>query len=270
VVSYPQLQGSYGFVRGFKEEIVLTPENGQKFPLSAQAIEVAIKRLEQKDTEGPFFLYLHFMDPHEPYNAAGGQGPAFERYLREVALCDASIAALVRALGRRGFTRRTALIISADHGEAFGQHNTPTHGGALYEELVRVPLIIHVPGARARQVDTPVSLMDIGPTVLDLMGLSTPGSYMGQSLVPYLRGATPVLTRPIVSDTARIRAMVMGDYKVIEDDTRGSQEIYDLSRDPGELDNLFDALGEDGAGQRFAVLHTFFRAHRVSSWAPAR
>src|SRR5262249_20606833 len=150
-------------------------------------VDVAIPWLE-KHGEGPLFLFLHFMDAHYPYDAAGAEGAPFEAYLREVALCDAAIGRLIDALKTEHMWSRTALIVASDHGEAFGQHDTPYHGLTLYEELVRVPIVVRVPGDTRRTVDAPVSLIDVGPTILDLFRQRTPGAFMGQSLVPFLRG----------------------------------------------------------------------------------
>src|SRR5690606_37613960 len=103
---------------------------------------------------------------------------------------------------------RTVMVVFSDHGEAFGEHGLQEHSRSLYEIMVRVPLIIHVPGVAPRAVDASVSLIDLGPTVLDLAGVATPGRMMGESLVPFLRGEAPVLTRPIVLEGRLKRALV--------------------------------------------------------------
>jgi arylsulfatase A-like enzyme len=104
--------------------------------------------------------------------------------------------------------------------------------------------------------------VDIGPTVLDLMGLPTPAGFMGQSLVPFLRGGAAALSRPIVAESSRgLRAMVFPDgWKAIHDRRKGTFELYDLTRDPAELRDLAD---EPGGQSRLELLKAFFYVHEL-------
>jgi hypothetical protein len=184
----PTLASQHAVVGRFEHEKRLSSvSKGQRFPLSSAAVKEALKLLK-KHASGPTFLYMHWLDAHDPYDAAGEEGSTFERYLREVELADRSLGELIKGLEQRGLWERTILIVSADHGEALGDHGIPHHGGGIYESLVRVPLVMRVPGVRARRVDVPVTTLDIAPTLLDLVGQPTPGEYMGQSLVGFLRG----------------------------------------------------------------------------------
>jgi len=256
-VSEAALESSVGIARGFSEERRFQPASGQRFALSRDLMEAAAARL-RSHRGGPLFLYMHLMDPHAPYDAAGTQGTARERYLREIALVDKEIDLLLRVLDETGLASKAALIVTADHGEAFGQHNTPHHNSTLYEELLRVPLMIRAPGARPRGISAPVSLVDLGPTVLDLMGLPTPGSFMGETLMPFLRGQDPTLTRPLLAERRYAQAMLFPDgIKAILDWQKGTEEIYDLARDPGETKNLCDELGP-ACAERLDVLRAFF------------
>jgi hypothetical protein len=259
-VSERAVEGKVGIARGFTEETWINPMDGQRFALSDALIGAATARLREHKG-GPFFLYMHLMDPHYPYDAAGTQGSPNAAYMREVMLVDRSIGQLWRALVQAGLWEKTAIVIAADHGEAFGQHNTPNHNSTLYEELLRVPLIIRVPGVPARRVPDVVSLVDVGPTALDLMGLPTPGAFMGESLVPMLRGQTPALTRPLIAERRYAQAMLFPDgTKVILDWQKGTEELYDLTRDPGETKNLCDELGAACAA-KLDVLRAFFFVH---------
>lgn len=174
-------------------------------------------------------------------------------------------------LAAADLAERTALIVSADHGEAFEEHGQRYHATSLYEEVLRVPLLIAVPGIPARTIDTPVTLVDVGPTILDLFGLSTPGTFMGESLVPLLRGETPALSRPIVADAGRrMQAMVFADgVKAIRDLHLDTVEVYDLQRDPEERHNR---VGDDGFAYRpyLDTLQLFFEVHtlRRDGWKP--
>jgi len=244
--------------QGFSEKRELGPSPGQACTVAGVVVDAMTERL-QAHGAGPLFLYTHLMDPHEPYDEAGTAGTPFERYVREVSVVDEQIGKLRRVLEGAGLASRTVLIVSADHGEAFGQHNTPFHTTSLYEELLRVPLILRVPGVSGRRVERPVSLIDVGPTILDLFGVDTPGPFMGQSLAGYLRGDDPVLTRPLAAEIGPMRAMLLPDgFKVIDDRRRGTEEIYDLARDPHETDNLRDRLGHVNDA-RLDVLRTFFQ-----------
>lgn len=255
--SYKDLVNKVGIARGFTEEAALEPPPEQRFALADAMMSAAIERLEAHK-EGPLFLFLHLMDAHYPYDADGPVGPPFERYLREITLCDTAVGRLVDALQKRGLWDRSVLIVGSDHGEAFGQHDTTYHGQTLYEELLRIPLAIRVPGAAPRVVDTPVSLIDVGPTVLDLAGLPTPGAFMGQSLLPLVRGEPAALGRPIIAEFWTKQALVVGARKVILDET-GTVEVYDLGKDPNETMNLADYLGSSAVEVDW--LKGFFATH---------
>jgi arylsulfatase A-like enzyme len=113
--------------------------------------------------------------------------------------------------------------------------------------MVRIPIILSSAALPARKLDTPVSLIDLGPTILDLFGLATPATFDGESLLPVMRGEP--LNHPILMDSGRhMRAEVFADgYKVIEDRRLGYVELYDLNTDPYESQNLADALPEETA-----------------------
>lgn len=157
---------------------------------------------------------------------------------------------------------RTLLIVSADHGEAFGEHDSRAHGTTLYDEVLRVPLLFAFPGATPRRVDEQVTLLDVGPTVLDVFGLPTPGYMMGQSLAPFLRGESPVLTRPILAENRLVQAWITRDGKnLIWDTQSGRKELYDLEADPTELDNLADDAA--ALAQPLADPRAFVETHRL-------
>ena len=230
-----QIYGSSGVARGFATEVAV-PYGARP---GALAVSAMIAELE-RGTDGPRFFYSHFIEPHAPYDLAGPSGSSFERYVREIALVDQQLGRLRRYLTAKGLADRTYLIVAADHGEAFGEHGTFNHARTTYEELVRIPLIFYAPGQDARRVKTPVTLMDIGPTILDLFGLAAPGFWMGQSLLPLVAGRRVKLSRPIVVDTGRrVQTLCFDDgYKVIFSRTQRTTEVYDLHTDPRELTNL--------------------------------
>jgi arylsulfatase A-like enzyme len=257
----PQL--GEGHLRGgFAEQLVVLPRKGQQYATSTEAMPVLIERL-RRHREGPLFLFAHFMDPHFPYDSAKRTGSRFQRFVAEVREVDRAIGRLRAVVDELGIADRTTFVVTADHGEAFGLHDTPYHTITLYEELLRVPLFVRVPGVRVRRVTRPVTLMDLGPTILDLFGLPTPASFLGQSLVPFLRGEEAVLDRPIAAEKPWTRAFVAGANKVIVDRQKGTEEIYDLGTDPGETRNLVDTLGASGEAQ-LDTLRAFFEAHAAN------
>jgi hypothetical protein len=253
------LGNPHGIVRGFTEDTHIEP-NGTRYTLTAQTVPRIIQRLEEHEG-GPLFIYSHALDAHYTVSPRRASDP-FERYLVNLELVDDAVGQLRATIDRLGLADRTILIISSDHGEAFGEHDTTRHRSTLYDELLRIPLLIHAPGIKPRTIDTPVSLIDIGPTILDLFGQPTPGHFMGQSLAAFLRGREPKLTRPIIAEGRLKKAMLFPDgHKVIVDDRHHTSEVYDLRRDPGELENLLDARPR--ASERVQVLRAFFDVHEI-------
>ncbi|HEX2874973.1 MAG TPA: sulfatase [Polyangiaceae bacterium] len=230
-----RIYGASGVARGFAKE-VMVPQKGRPAGVTVDAI---IAELDSAP-DGPQFIYSHFIEPHAPYDLAGKQGTSFERYLREIGLVDRELGRLRRFLARKGLAERTYFIISADHGEGFGEHGTFNHARTAYEELVRVPFFFYLPGRSGQELPMQVTSMDIGPTVLDLFGLPTPGFWMGQSLLPLVAGDKKQLERQVAIDTGgHIQALCLSSgYKVIFTRPLHTTEVYDLKRDPGELVNL--------------------------------
>ncbi len=253
-LSMPRLRRisrEFGIGRGFAKEILKT------FP----AREVVDRIIEfSKGFDRPTFLYAHFGEPHAPYR---GKGKPWERYLQEVERVDKELDRLVRHLDDSGLSERTLLIVTADHGEAFMEHGVGNHATIVYEEVARIPLIVRGPGVVSRNIAEPVTLLDITPTILDVFGLPAPGTFMGQSLAPLLAGKPARLDRPIaICSASSLDALYVpgGSMKVIFDRNRHTVEVYDLAKDPGELENLVDA--SDGeAGRAVEIARFFFDVH---------
>jgi hypothetical protein len=233
------LTNPFGVASGFRTNLYLRTGTGREFTTSRALMPNVVRRLEQAPAEGPLFLWAHLLDAHEPYDLGGTEGTLYERYVREVEVADRAVGQLLDAIDRSPRAGRTMLVLTADHGEAFGEHETWFHGTTLYEELIRVPLWIRAPGVAPRRDDTPVTVLDLGPTILDVFGVATPGSSFGQTLAPLLAGRALAPSRPIAAETRRIQAIVFPDRtKVICDRYRGTLEVYDLGADPGEMHNL--------------------------------
>jgi hypothetical protein len=171
-----------------------------------------------------------------------------ERYALEVEYVDRRIGEVLAELERRDVLSDALVIFASDHGEAFGEHNHVGHISQLYEELIRVPLIVSFPGRipAGVVVDDVVGLIDVLPTMTELLGLPLPESARGRSLVPLLEGRT-LPPRPLFAETHKPeaykdkRAVIAGGFKLIH--TMGDDEwfeLYDLRSDPGETDDLSD------------------------------
>jgi len=203
---------------------------------------------DPKNTEGRFFAWLHYGDPHDKYKlhpespTYGSKGR--DLYDNEIHFTDMWIQKLLDFCATQPWWKDTVVIISADHGEAFGEHKQYFHGFALWEHLVRVPLIIAGPGIDARQVDLRRSHIDLAPTILELIGVPAPEGLHGKSLVPELLGKEPPGERePILCDLPAdkynppTRVAVLGDFKLIED-PGPKYHLYNVVADPEELKDL--------------------------------
>jgi len=211
----------------------------------------AIFALNELSSRGKsFLLWTHYFDPHEPYRRHKefdfGNEPQ-ERYDSEVAYADGHVARLIAHA--RSSVENLIVIFTADHGEEFGEHGGFYHGNSLYEEQVKVPLIIDIPGVSSGTVDIPVSLIDLAPTLLDVLGIEPPHRLKGRSLVARMLGHNPP-AKPVFGEVSTKRMVVSGDLKLIVDTWRRTVELYDLKNDPGERRNLVESRP-----RRVAELH---------------
>jgi arylsulfatase A-like enzyme/Flp pilus assembly protein TadD len=187
------------------------------------------------------FLWLHLYDPHTPYEPPEPFASRYHDapYLGEVAATDSFLAPLLEPF-LDGQERPALIVLTADHGEALGDHGELTHGFFAYEETLRVPLVLWAPGIEARADDRLVRHIDLLPTMLDAAGLDIDASLTGRSLftpfeheetVSYLESASAYLNR----GWAPLRGIVRGDHKFI---SVPLPELYDLASDPDETTNL--------------------------------
>jgi len=210
----------------------------------------------------PFLLWLHYGDPHSDYRnhpSAPQWGRTWkDLYDQEVYFTDSEIERLRLGLEREGLLDRTVLVVSSDHGEGLKRsedHGKLFHGQHVYDNLVRVPLIITGPQVVARRVPQPaVGLIDVLPTLLELAGAPRDPELRGTSLVPYLRGRTPPRgpvfgERPTDRRPAQVY-MVQWPDKLIWDIATNRFQRFRLDEDPNERSNLY---GRDADRDRALV-----------------
>ncbi len=219
---------------------------------SPKMAEVASAWLKGRDDPRPFFLWMHFLDAHNPYNQPQGDVPKFgktdiDRYDAEIALVDAQIAKILDALAAAGHADDTIVLVTGDHGDEFMEHGNRYHGHSLYSELLRVPLIVAVPGAAPQVIATPVSLVDVGATLLDLNGIDRPAGQNGQSLAAAILGEGPAPDRTVLAEliadrniTRNLKAALYGEWKLIFDLDANTYELYSLVDDPRDRSNVID------------------------------
>lgn len=201
----------------------------------------------QSHPAGRFFLWVHFFDPHTPYDPP----PPFRSryagrlYDGEIAYTDTQVGRLIQALRLSGLEKQTLLVVLGDHGESLGEHGESTHGVFLYDSTVRIPLILAGPRTPAGKVAaTQVRSIDVMPTILSLLRIPIPAEVQGISLQGLLNG------RPSLPESrfaylesiyprthfgwSELRAVRSADWKYIESP---HEELYDLHTDPQEARN---------------------------------
>src|ERR1035438_2708897 len=189
-----------------------------------------------------FFFWAHFLDPHDLYQRHDGidWGPnPRDRYDGEVQFTDQYVGKLLDFIAARSWAARTVIIVTADHGEEFGEHGMTRDGFAGWETRVHAPLMIIAPGAKPRHVEPMRSGIDLAPTILELFGLSSEPSFEGKSLVGEVYGAPDeerdlIVDLPTTSDSGRRRALLHQNEKLICADNDNACRVYDLTADPGE------------------------------------
>lgn len=231
----------------------------------------------------PFFLWLHYMDIHEPYvperryidmvdpsidldedaifslfedavlkrdvtdgEVVGLLKKLYRAHVREV---DDAVREFFEILERLTSLKDTVIIITSDHGDEFGEHGGLSHDGKMYSELIDIPLIIFEPERKEPEVcNKLVSNIDIPPTVVELFGLNPVESFEGISLLPLeeypVKGcygeALDIEASQKMGETKEVHYYREGDLKIIFRENDNSWELYDLEKDPGEINNLID------------------------------
>jgi arylsulfatase A-like enzyme/predicted Zn-dependent protease len=216
-----------------------------------RVVDKGLAWLEQPDHR-PFFAWLHFYDPHNPYDPPEPFRSRFEGvgthglYDGEIAFTDTQVGRLLDWLDHRGLIDETVVVVVGDHGESLGDHGEKEHGFYIYDATIRVPLIIRVPGAVAggARVAAPVRTIDILPTVLDLVGIEPPTPLHGESLVPLmvdprLEGPSSAYSESMAVNLqfgwSALYSLRTADHRFVD---APRSELYDHGTDPEETENL--------------------------------
>jgi arylsulfatase A-like enzyme len=208
-----------------------------------EVVDDAIQWIE-KVGDSRFFAWAHLYDAHRPYDPPEPFRSRYtDPYTAEIAFADSQVGRLLDALDRRKLLDRTIVVVAADHGESLGDHGERDHGIFIYESVLRIPLIVRGPNVAPRRIADIVRLVDVMPTVLDL--LDVPRQPVdGTSLAGMLHGdprrveldAYSESRYPLRFGWSPLRALRAGRYKLIE---APRPELYDLERDPFEERNIY-------------------------------
>jgi arylsulfatase A-like enzyme len=285
IITMLGLTGEYQVIRGID-----TLFEAPKHELNAMETTAIADSLIE-NSKKPFFLLIHYHDAHWPYKPSTeyvdpvrreGDGNPFaslgvayrsdsgiptqdaidrERLLYSACVrqADDGIGRLVESLRRAGLIESTVLVVTADHGEAFWEHKTRAHGFNLYDEAIRVPLIIHYPARfkKAARLSPQVGLVDVMPTVTELAGASDPAYREGLSLLRLVEprraeiagGFFPRGVGISELDLRRVpgvKSLRTLDWKLIVEPSTSMKELYSLNDDPGETINLWQNGGRIG------------------------
>lgn len=255
IASNPNIAPLWGFGSGFGRYVYLDFMEHQS-AIDEEVSDIATDAL--RDLAGrPWFIYAHFMGPHGPYEPPEPYRAAFKsreyddskpvsRFMRmrdlydaEIANTDAQVGRIVEELKRLEIYDNTLIVLLSDHGEAFFEHGVLGHGRSLYEEEMRVPFLVKLPGGTVTDItrEQLVEIIDVAPTILDLLGLPPEARFQGES-------AKGVLLKDAQHRHAAFASLHLGSKnlamarsaatKYIRDYGRGEAEWFDLEADPKE------------------------------------
>ena len=310
-ITNPYLKRVFDFHRGFDEYEEIFREQGVPYGQGETVSHAAVDFLRTRAPR-PFFLYLHYMDTHGPYSPPDAfrtrfgdevipledfahhwqrwekltrtgdpelealAAPMLNLYDGAIAYVDDCIAQVLDTLEELELADDTVVIVTADHGEEFLEHGGTTHQGTLYDELLRIPLLIHLPGKEGGRLSDLVRNFDSMPTILQLAGIDTEGQELDAvSLLPLIEGSVKSLRLNVYAGFPHVRMLRTPRYKLLRyhNDRR---EFYDLSSDPAELHNLYpaDAAASSaapfsrslaGMEKRLAQLEASFQSEPLAS-----
>ncbi|MEE2713746.1 MAG: sulfatase [Planctomycetota bacterium] len=264
------------------EDITLPNVDGPQLDGEKTAAVVAAleRRAARTGSVDGTFAYLHLTGPHIPWT--GDDAPIefgdlpTDRYDEEMAKADARLGELLDALERLRILDRAIVVVTADHGTALGEHGKLA-GYLLYEEQIRVPLVMHLPGVAPRRIADPVASIDVAPTLMNLFRPGQPHRHHGRSLIPLATGR-PLPPRPFVSFCAFWDSYAVLDsafrWKLHHHRGRRYEALFDLDADPRERTNLIteqpdiaDRLRTMLDGFLWEGRHSYGNPYHYRAWA---
>jgi len=269
VVANIQVDSLFGFAQGYDEFASVFPDLTHDMQARADwssfkwedttTRDVTDRALawlaERGRARSPFFLYLHYLDPHEPYTPPAEHAQLFASadydspypevrrdlplYDGEIHYVDSAVGRVLDSLAAAGLEDNTIVLLTSDHGEAFGEHGALDrhHGLTLFDDQLHVPLIVRAPGRLKEgvRVTAQVRLVDVLPSLLELMGLEPSGLLQGHSLLKLARGgADPNLDAVAAWGYRPLKALRTPPWKLIVDHRSGQTSLYNLAADPLE------------------------------------
>lgn len=295
VLGSPVLSRRFGLSRGFddyddrfrastREQEVGLPDI--KRPAAA-VVRLALAWLDGKPQGKPFFLWLHFYDPHLPYRAPEPFRSRFadRPYDGEIAYTDSALATLFAGLRSRGLFDSSVIALTADHGEGLGEHGESTHGYFIYDSTIRIPLLLKPASAvPAGDIKTCVSLVDLAPALLRLAGIPVPSSMQGTDLGGSIVSGQEPPAHAVYAETMYpllhlgwnpLRALISqkaaqpATWEAVKYIHAPHPELYDVASDPGEMRNEYSSHQAEAAARR-DELEGFVRAHAPAKPPAAR
>jgi arylsulfatase A-like enzyme/Tfp pilus assembly protein PilF len=201
-----------------------------------------------KHDKNKFFLWMHLYDPHFPYRPPEPYSEQYKDrpYDGEIAFADAQVGRLIRFLKDKGLYQNTIIVLTGDHGESLGEHGEKTHGFFIYNATLHIPVIFHLPGQKlGNRMPELVSLADLMPTVLQVLKVDVPSQVQGRNLLPLMTTKKEDQSQGLYAETflprlhfnwSELRGIETKNYHFID---APKPELYDLAKDPGETQNLY-------------------------------
>jgi arylsulfatase A-like enzyme len=279
VLSHFLFRRLFAWHQGFHDWEVVTgsppgkPHSDHQY--SAHTVtDQAIEWLDKPEkTAGRFWLWVHYMDPHKEYLSHRGIEKFGDdrraMYDHEVRFTDHHVGRLLDHFYALPAAERTVVIVTSDHGEAFGEHGRMAHGRELWEEIIRVPLIVVGPGIAAKRIPRQTSHIDLFPTIVDLFGAAVPEGTHGQSLLPDWVDGQQVPVRPVIADQPKNpyyetrRIFIRNGWKLHHLPDTGNWRLFRITDDYERGDSLVETEPE-----RFAEIRAAYELFLATEFAP--
>jgi arylsulfatase A-like enzyme/Tfp pilus assembly protein PilF len=247
MVSAFVLESQFGIDQGFRDFDDETEDTGNRggFEVAERAADATTERAEawlRQKADGPFFLWVHYYDPHLPYEAPAPFRDQYAlSYDAEIAFADFNLGRLLAVVDELGLTDNTLVVLAGDHGEGLGQHDEASHACLIYDSTMHVPLVMRCGDRLGGGVymDREVSLVDIAPTVLTMLGVEVPEGLDGADLTRPAVGPRPIFFETFQGLADHGWAPLLGIREGSLKYIYGPEtELYDLSQDPFEARDL--------------------------------